>query len=192
MDEEEGRGREIIVDQHSVLGPEYQGLWTQTGINKIREWGDEAAILSSAHSDSSNFFNLLYKTVGTCNILSTTATGALSYLSVGRSCAAETPKLSILTVVSSIAIISSGINAFYVWNIRSMQHLIMSNEYATIAKDMQYQLSLPIHSREDMLLLFARTSAKMKEVAMRSPLIPPWIKRKAIDGRRWLCSCMPC
>ncbi len=180
--------REVVVDAQTSLGVEYEGKWTQSGVEKVREWVEETKLMSACHEESSNFFNLMYRTVGTTNILSAAAASALSFLAVGGECDGSTPKLSVLTVFSAVTVVSAGVNAFFVWNLRSMMHLIMSNEYSTLSKDLAYELSLPMHAREDLLLVFARTSAKLKELAMRSNIVPPWIASQVKRGKRGCCS----
>jgi hypothetical protein len=183
--------REIIVDADTILGVELEHMWTQTGIKQIQTWIDETTLLSACHNESANFFNLLFRTAGTTNIISAAATGALSYLAVGGHCENNAPpKLSILTVFSSLSVLAAGINAYFGWNLRSLLHLIVSNEFAALSKDLAYQLSIPIHAREDILLLFARTSAKLKEMNMRSPILPPWIVSQVTSGQRGCCACI--
>lgn len=187
------QGREVIVDADTTLGPEFEGRWTPVGVKQIQSWVDEAALLSACHNESANFFNLMFRVAGTGNIVSAAAAGALSYLAVGSNCESNTtPRLSSLTLFSSLSVLAAGINAFFAWNLRSMLHLIMSNEYGTLSKDLAYQLSLPMHAREDILLVFARTSAKLKEVSMRAPIIPPWITSQVKSGKRGCCAWMFC
>lgn len=183
--------KEIVVDPVTTLGVEYEGKWTQAGVSRLQEWIDEAALASACHNEASNFFNLMFRSIGTSNIIAAAGASALSFLSVSNDCA-STPKLSVLTVFSALAVVSAAVNAFFGWNLRSLMHIIMSNEYSTLSKDLQYQLALPMHARDDILVVFARTSAKLKEINMRSPLLPPWIVSQVTSGRRGCCAWLVC
>lgn len=49
---------------------------------KLREWMDEAALLSACHSRSASLFNSLFRSLGVCNIVFSAGAASLSLSSM--------------------------------------------------------------------------------------------------------------
>jgi len=171
--------RETVVDEATLLGREFERGWTEEGIAWLRKSSASAELSSRTHARCAALFNALFRTTGAINIMTAASATALASATTGGGCeSSQQTELTILTVLSTATVVLAGMISFYGWNVRSVLHNIVSNEYANVALDLGEQLSLPLHARDDMHLVLERTSGKFKELAMRSPLVPAWMARR--------------
>ncbi len=173
------------VELHKIGCNLTYNSWTYDGIKKVKEWIHEANYLADCHNYCGIHFNLLYRTIGTLNIITASISSALSFFntSTNTKCESSNNKTDIIstsiqTTFSTLTVVLSSVNSFFNWQIKKEFYIIMSNEYRDISRRLEQQTLLQPDKREEMSLLLEEFNAKFTELASRAPIIPEWIQKK--------------
>jgi hypothetical protein len=158
--------------------------------NILRGWREECVRLSGAHLKWSVRFKLMHRTFGVIQVGASAAATLASIIVRTSNRQQETTVISPTSLVTDIrsqgiivpehalwvpptlsmfATLMLTLGVFFGWNVRGVLHNIVSNDYATIARDIECVLA---HDDEEKSVLTDVFAGRMATIASKAPILP--------------------
>ena len=140
--------------------------WTESSQNQIEEWRREAIENSSEHSEASSSWRRFGNRI---KIPSLSLTALTTFL-VGAEKYVHIPHFFLFTLaVSSLNVFAQSLMHHYNTDERVERHSEVSRAYTNLSRRLDYTLTLPIHKRPDVEVIFVQTTTEFESIDQRSP-----------------------